>query len=60
MLYEVITVGFTDPKTHEVTDFIPLPYKPYSMSISIDGNYAFASAEEEGIIYIVSINGKKA
>jgi DNA-binding beta-propeller fold protein YncE len=54
------SIGFADPNTLQVTGEIKLPYEPFSISISPDGLYAFASAEVEEMVYVVSLAEKKA
>ena len=53
------SIGFADPNTLKVTGEIKLPYEPFSISISPDGMYAFASAEVEEMVYVVSVAEKK-
>lgn len=52
-------VGFIDPATFEILYRIKLPYKPFSLQVSSDEKFAYVSAEEQNIIYIISIDDKK-
>lgn len=52
-------VAFADPVTRRQTDYVLLPHEPVSLTVSRDGKLAFASAEEAGIVYLVSISEKK-
>ena len=53
------SIGFSDPATLKVLSEIKLPYEPFSISISPDGQFAFTSAEVEEIVYIISVAEKK-
>lgn len=53
------SIGFADANTLKVTGEIKLPYEAFSISISPDGMFAFASAEVEEMVYVVSISEKK-
>jgi YVTN family beta-propeller protein len=52
-------VAFADPATRRQTDYVLLPGTPVSCTVSRDGRFAFASAEETDTVYIVSIADKK-
>lgn len=48
-------VGFADERTHEVLQHIDLPHKLFSMTLSHDQQTAFAAAEEDDLVYVVSV-----
>ena len=52
-------IGFADPSNLKVLSEIKLPYEPFSISISPDGQFAFASAEVEEMVYVISLAEKK-
>jgi DNA-binding beta-propeller fold protein YncE len=54
-LIEENKVEVADPKTHKVLGQIPLEGRPVSLSVSRDGKYAFASAQDDDTVYVVSI-----
>jgi YVTN family beta-propeller protein len=52
-------IGFADPKTRRQLDYVLLPNEPVSCTLSRDGSLAFASAENQDTVYIVSVKGRK-
>ncbi|NER83572.1 MAG: hypothetical protein F6K42_29280 [Leptolyngbya sp. SIO1D8] len=36
-------------------DHVQIPFQPFSLTLSEDGKYAFASAEVEEIVYIINV-----
>lgn len=52
-------IGFADPKTRMELKYVLLPYAPMSCTLSADGSVAFASAEREDTIYLVSVKDRK-
>lgn len=52
-------IAFANPKTRTQTDYVLLPNTPVSCTISEDGAFAFASAEEADTIYVVSVRQRK-
>lgn len=52
-------VGFADPATRKETGYILLPNAPVSLTLSHDGKLAFASAEEQDTVYVISVEGRK-
>jgi YVTN family beta-propeller protein len=52
-------VGFADPVTRRETGYVILPNTPVSCTVSPDGKYAYASAEDADVVYIISIADKK-
>lgn len=52
-------VAFANPKTREQTDYLLLPNPPVSCTLSYDGKFAFASADEQDRVYVISIAEKK-
>jgi len=51
--------GFASTTTWEEICHLDIPYKPYSLHVSSDKNYAYLSAEEQNLIYIASVNKMK-
>ena len=52
-------VGFADPKTREVLHHLDLPYKPFSLNLSSDETQVYVGAEEQDIIYVISVAQRK-
>ena len=52
-------VGFADPKTRRQIAEVALPNGPISCTLSHDGKQAFASAEEQNTVYVVSVADRK-
>ena len=52
-------VGFADPKIRTQLDYILLPNRPVSCTLSRDGSLAFLSAEAQDTVYIVSVKDRK-
>lgn len=52
-------VGFANPKTRTQTDYTLLTNSPISLALSRDGATAFASAEEQDEVYLVSVKDQK-
>jgi DNA-binding beta-propeller fold protein YncE len=52
-------VEIADPKARKVLGQVPLPGRPVSLTISRDNQYAFASAQDDDTVYVVSISGRK-
>lgn len=52
-------IGFADAKTFRMLYHIDIPYKPYSLHLSENNSKAYVAAEEQDIIYEVSIADKK-
>ncbi|HYZ82776.1 MAG TPA: hypothetical protein VE621_00155, partial [Bryobacteraceae bacterium] len=52
-------VAFADPVSRKQIALVDLPNTPVSLNISQDGKYAFASAEDQDTVYVVSIADKK-
>lgn len=52
-------VGFANPKTRAQVDYVLLPYRPVSCTLSRDGSLAFLSAEAQDTVYIVSVKDRK-
>lgn len=52
-------IGIADPAIRRETDYILLTQSPVSLHLSQDGTFAFASAEEQDTIFIVSLKTKK-
>jgi len=48
-------IGFASTSTLEVLHHIDLPYKPYSIQSSYDERYVYVAAEEQDIVYTVSV-----
>jgi DNA-binding beta-propeller fold protein YncE len=48
-------VGFADAIRYTMIHHIDIPYKPYSLHVTADEKYAFVAAEEQDIVYTVSI-----
>lgn len=52
-------VEFADPAARKVLGQVALNGKPVSLSISRDGRYAYASGEEQDLVFVVSIADRK-
>lgn len=52
-------VGFADPATRKETGYALLPNAPVSLTLSHDGQHAFASAEEQDRVYMLSVAQRK-
>ena len=52
-------VEIADPKTRKVLGRVALAGRPVSLTISRDGRYAFASAQDDDTVYVVSIADRK-
>ena len=52
-------VGFADRESRQVLDHIDLPYRPFSINLSHDEQYVYLAAEEQGVVYVVSIDDRK-
>lgn len=52
-------VGFADPRQRRQTDYVIVPGEPVSCNLSQDGKLAFASTEETGTVYVISVATKK-
>jgi YVTN family beta-propeller protein len=52
-------VGFADPKIRTQLDYVLLPNRPVSCTLSRDGSFAFLSAEAQDTVYIVSVKDRK-
>ena len=48
-------VGFADAGKYTMIHHIDLPYKPYSLHVSENGQWAYVSAEEQDIVYTIGI-----
>jgi len=52
-------VAFANPQERRQTDYVLLPFGPVSLTLSPDGQLAFASAEEQDTVYIISVAKKR-
>ena len=52
-------VEIADPRTRKVLGQVALPGRPVSLTISRDNQYAFASAQDDDTVYVVSIPDRK-
>jgi YVTN family beta-propeller protein len=52
-------VEFADPKARKVLGSVDLDGTPISLQVSPDGQYAFASGEEQDTVFIVSVPERK-
>lgn len=52
-------VEFADPVSGKVLGQVPLEGRPVSLTISPDGKLAFASAQDDDTVYVVSVAGHK-
>jgi len=52
-------VEVADPKTRKVLGQVALAGRPVSLTISRDGRYAFASAQDDDTVYVISIADRK-
>ena len=53
------SVGFIDLATKKEVQQIPLAGRPVSISLSLDGNWAYSSVQEEDKIYVLSVPERK-
>jgi DNA-binding beta-propeller fold protein YncE len=51
-------VGFADAVHYRMLHCIELPYKPFSLHVSADEKYAYVAAEEQDIVYTVSLEDR--
>ena len=58
-LQEGRSVGFADVATRKEVAQIPLSGRPVSMSLSLDGQVAYSSVQEEDKIYVISVPQRK-
>jgi YVTN family beta-propeller protein len=52
-------IGFANPRNRRQIDYVLLPNEPVSCTLSRDGSVAFASAENQDKVYIVSVKDRK-
>jgi YVTN family beta-propeller protein len=52
-------IGFANPRNRRQLDYVLLPNEPVSCTLSRDGSLAFASAENQDTVYIVSVKDRK-
>ena len=52
-------VEIADPKARKVLGQVPLAGRPVSLTISRDSKFAFASAQDDDTVYVVSIADRK-
>jgi DNA-binding beta-propeller fold protein YncE len=52
-------VEIADPKSRKVLGQVPLAGRPVSLTISRDNQYAFAAAQDDDTVYVVSIPDRK-
>jgi YVTN family beta-propeller protein len=52
-------VAFADPAARRETGYVIVPGQPVSCTLSNDGKFAFASAEENDTVYIISVADRK-
>lgn len=52
-------IGFADAKNYRVTIHLDIPYKPFSLHASDDEKFAYCAAEEQDVVYTVSIDDKR-
>ena len=52
-------LAFANPKQRRQTDYLIVPGQLVSCHVSQDGKLAFASAEEDDTIFVISIPAKK-
>jgi YVTN family beta-propeller protein len=52
-------IGFANPVTRRQLNYLLLPNNPMSCTLSADGSLAFASAEAQDTIYVVSVKDRK-
>src|SRR3954470_21545167 len=52
------SVGFIDLKTRAEIGAVPLSGRPVSISLSLDGNLAYSSVQEQDKIYVLSVPGR--
>jgi hypothetical protein len=51
-------VGFADAVRNEMILHIDIPYKPFSFHVSADEKFAYVAAEEQDMVYTVSIEDR--
>ncbi len=51
-------VGFADARKYTMIQHIDLPYKPYSLHVSEDERWAYVAAEEQDIVYTISLEDR--
>ena len=51
-------VGFADAIRYTMIQHIDIPYKPYSLHVTADEKYSYVAAEEQGIVYTVSLEDR--
>lgn len=52
-------IGFANPRNRRQLDYVLLPNEPVSCTLSRDGSLAFASAENQDTVYIVSVKDRR-
>lgn len=52
-------VEIADPKARNILGQVPLPGRPVSLTLSRDDRYAFASAQDDDVVYVISIADRK-
>ncbi len=52
-------IGFADARNFGMIHHIDIPYKPFSLHVSDDESLAYVAAEEQDIVYTVSIEDKE-
>lgn len=52
-------VGFADPKSRSVLFHLDLPHRPFSINVSKDEEYVYLAAEEQDIVYTVSVSERR-
>jgi len=52
-------IGFADMETRREKARLHVEGVPISLSVSADGKYAFASAEEQDTVYVIDVTGMK-
>jgi YVTN family beta-propeller protein len=52
-------VEYADPETRMVLGQAPLGGKPVSLTLSTDGKRAFASAQDDDMVYVISVPDRK-
>ncbi|MEE8257172.1 MAG: cytochrome D1 domain-containing protein [Acidobacteriota bacterium] len=58
-LMESQKVGFADTQTRQQTGQVALQGRPVSLNLSPDGKYAFASAQEDDTVFVISVAERK-
>lgn len=62
LIYACITdrqVGFADVASRKQTDLVDLDGRPVSLTTSPDGKHAFAGAQDEDTVFVISIADRK-